>query len=303
MIGLCIDDRPADMIAELGHMDHAVKTAIEVGVEPLIAYQLATINNARHWRRETEIGIVAPGRYADLLLISDLEEVAIEKVIADGRIVAEGGELRCEITVPEAPEELRNTIRLPRPLKPEDFRVEAPPPRDRKRVKALVLRPWFFGDPEELVEELPVDERVVQRDLKRGINKVAIVNRFNGRIGISFWRVGYREGAVAMSILHDSHHISVIGATDEEMALAVNRVAEMGGGIVVVHNGRVEAELPLPIAGLMSDEHPERVIEGLRRVKEAAEALGPSPLLGEDPIDAQSFIFLILPPQKSRPHR
>jgi len=298
MVGLCIDDRPADEIERLGHMDQAVRTAIEAGVEPLTAYQLATLNNARHWRLEGEIGIIAPGRYADLLLISDLKEVTVEGVMVDGVMVAEEGELRCEIAIPQAPQELRRTIRLPRPLTPRDFMVEAPPPRSRSRVKALVLRPWFFGDPEELIEELPVEDGVVQRDLSRGINKAAIVNRFDGGVGVSFWEVGYGEGAVAMSILHDSHHISVIGATDGEMALAVNRVAEMGGGIAVVHGGRVEAELPLPIAGLMSDDHPERVMEGLRRVKEAARALRPSPPLGEDPIDAQSFLFLTCHPRR-----
>jgi adenine deaminase len=299
MVGLCVDDRPADEIESMGHMDHAVRTAIEAGLEPLTAYQLATLNNARHWRMEGEIGLIAPGRMADILLISDLEEVEIERVITDGVVVAERGDLVAEIPIPEPPKYVRRTIRLPRPLTPRDFEVEAPPPRDRRRVKALVLRPWHLGeDLKELVEELPVEGGVVQRDLERGINKVAIVNRFGRGIGVSFWEVGYREGAVAMSVLHDSHHISVIGATDGEMAVAVNRVMEMGGGIVVVRGERAQAELPLPIAGLMSDAHPKKVVEGLRRVREAAEALEPSPQLGEDPIDAQSFLFLTCYPRK-----
>lgn len=299
MVGLCIDDRPADEIEEKGHMDHAVRKAMEAGLDPLIAYQLATINNARHWRMNWEIGLIAPGRRADLLLISELEEVRVERVIANGTVVAERGGLISEISIPKPPEYALRTIRLPRPLTPRDFKVEAPPPPDRERVKALVLRPWHLGeDLAELVEALPVEGGAVQRDLNRGINKVAIVNRFGRGLGVSFWEVGYREGAVAMSILHDSHHISVIGATDGEMALAVNRVVKMGGGIVVVNDCEIQAELSLPIGGLMSDDSPKRVIEGLRRVREAAEALEPSPLLGEDPIDTQSFLFLTCHPRK-----
>ncbi|RLG47177.1 MAG: adenine deaminase, partial [Thermoproteota archaeon] len=145
---------------------------------------------------------------------------------------------------------------------------------------------------------LEVRNGVVQRDLGRGINKVAIVDRFGRSIGISFWKVGYKEGAVAMSILHDSHNISVIGATDEEMALAVNRVFELGGGIVIVKGKKVLAEVSLPIGGLMTDRPPDEVVKDLEFINEKAKMLKPDPSLGPHPIDTQTFMFLTCYPRK-----
>lgn len=295
LVGLCVDDRPAEQIKRLGHLDYELRIAIEEGLDPLTAYQLATINNARHWHMEQDIGMIAPGRYADILFISDLEEVSITRVMANGQVVAEDGMLTCEIQVPPAPDYVRNSIRLPRPLSARDFEVRAPPGRDE--VEAIVLRPWYKSvEVDPIVEKLPVRDGLVQRDLAREINKVAIVNRSGGGVGVSFWKVGYREGAVATSILHDSHNISVIGATDEDMAFAVNRVAALEGGIAVVKDGQVLAEVSLPIGGLMTDSPPDEVIDALERVNEEARGLHPGSLLGDDPVDAQTFIFLTCHP-------
>jgi len=242
------------------------------------------------------LGIIAPGRYADILFISDLEKVEIIRVMANGMIVAERGRLTVEIPLKRPPDYAKKSIRV-RALRPEDFEIRVSP--DRRKVKALVLRPRYFGsDLDELTEELEVINGVVQRDLERGINKAAIVDRFGRGMGISFWRVGYRKGAVAMSILHDSHDISVIGATDEEMAFAVNRVVELGGGIVVVEGRKVLAEISFPIAGLMTDEAPEKVARALREVNEEAKKLEPDPSLGDHPVDAQTFMFLTCYPRK-----
>ena len=297
MVGICVDDRPAELLVKIGHMDHEVREAIRAGLDPLIAYQLATINNAKHWRLDGEVGLIAPGRYADILFISDLEEVKIARVMANGEMVAERGRLIVDIPERPVPDYVKKSLRLPRAVKPEDFEIRVSP--DREFVKAVVLRPRHYeADLDQLTEELEVRGGVVQRDLERGINKVAVVDRFGRSIGVSFWKVGYKEGAVSMSILHDSHDISVIGATDEEMAFAVNRVVELGGGIAVVKGKKVLAEISLPIAGLMTDAAPEEVINSLETLNEKAKMLKPDPSLGNRPIDAQTFLFLTCYPRK-----
>lgn len=296
MVGMCVDDRPAELIRSVGHLDHELRIAIGEGLDPVTGYRLATLNNARHWRLEHDIGVVAPGRYADILLISDLEKVEVDRVFSGGQLVAEGGELAVDIPVPPAPAYVRRSIRLPRPLTAEDFAVKAPV--GGGTVNAAVLRPGYMSDElQPITRELRVEGGLVQRDPSRGVNKVAIVDRGLRSIGVSFWEVGYAEGAVAMSVLHDTHNISVIGATDGDMAYAVNRVAEIEGGIVVVNGGRVLAEVALPIAGIMSDRPVDEVVDALNRVNDEAAGLKPGKLLGDDPVDAQTFIFLTCYPR------
>ena len=291
MVGMCVDDRPAERISQLGHLDYELRICIEEGLDPVTAIQLATLNNARHWRKEHEVGIIAPGRHADILFLTDLDAFKFDRVMADGEIVAEKGKLTVDIPIKPAPAYVLNTIKLRKPLTAKDFEVKTP--ANSLKVKLAVLRPYYFSaDLPPITKELLVEDGLVQRDLANDVNKVAIVRRDGGGMGISFWELGYRHGAVAMSVLHDTHNISVIGATDSDMALAVNRVAEMGGGIVVMRDGVVKADVPLPIAGLMTDRPLTEVITGLNRVNEEAAKLGPGKLLGPNPVDTQTFIFL-----------
>ncbi|MFH1178722.1 MAG: adenine deaminase C-terminal domain-containing protein [Candidatus Bathyarchaeota archaeon] len=289
MVGMCVDDRPAELTRKLGLLDYEMKIAIEEGMDPVTAFQLATLNNARHWHMEHEIGLVAPGRFADMLFVSDLENVKIEKVFTGGKLVAEDGMLTVDIPIPPAPAYVRNSIKLNQ-VTPESFRVKAPEGRDT--VYAAVLPARYYSDKlSPITTPLPVKDGYVQRDLLRDINKVAIVERNGLGMGVSFWKVGYQRGAVASSVLHDSHNISVIGATDADMAYAVNRVAEIEGGIVVVYDGRVMAEVQLPIGGIMSDRPVDEVVQALNHVNEEADKLKPG-ALGAHPVDSQTFIFL-----------
>ena len=291
MVGMCVDDRPAEKISQLGHLDYELRIAIEEGLDPVTAIQLATLNNARHWRKEHEVGIIAPGRHADILFLSDLPTFKVDRVMADGVIVAEKGKLTVDIPIRPAPAYVMNTIKLNQPLAAKDFEVKVS--SDKLKVNAAVLRPYYFSaDLPPITRELKVENGLVQRDLPKDINKVAIVRRDGGGIGISFWELGYQHGAVAMSVLHDTHNISVVGATDFDMAKAVNRVAEMGGGITVIRDGAIKAEVPLPIAGLMTDRPLPEVVADLDRVNEEAAKLSPGKLLGPNPVDTQTFIFL-----------
>jgi adenine deaminase len=291
MIGMCVDDRPAEEISQIGHLDYELRICIEEGLDPISAIQLATLNNARHWRKDHEVGIIAPGRRADILFLTDLERFKIDKVMADGVIVAEKGKLVIDIPMRPAPAYVLNTINLRKTLTAKDFEVKAP--ANRTKVYAAVLHPYYFStDLQPITRELSVEDGFVQRDLSRDINKVAIIRRDGGGIGVSFWELGYQNGAVAMSILHDTHNISVVGATDSDMAKAVNHVAEMGGGIAVVSGGDLKADISLPIAGLMTDRPLPEVVEKLDKINEEAAKLSPGRLLGTNPVDTQSFIFL-----------
>jgi adenine deaminase len=296
-IGLCVDDRRVDTILDLGAIDHEIRVAIEMGVEVTTAYQMATINNAQHWHREDEIGAVVPGRYADILLISDLKKVTIEQVIAAGQSVARAGQLLHGLDAPEPPSGLLQSMHLAHQLRPADFRLSVDEAHGTVRVP--VLQPGYRDqDVTPLLADLRVVDHELQRDLAHEINKVGIIERHRGtgNVSVGFWRLGFRRGAVAMSILHDSHNISVVGASDHEMALAVNRVAALGGGIVVVEEKSVLAEVPLPVGGLMSDQPLAEVAAAVRCVRDAVQTLAPGTLLGDDPLFRLTFIFLTCHP-------
>ncbi|MCW4013199.1 MAG: amidohydrolase family protein [Candidatus Bathyarchaeota archaeon] len=290
MVGICVDDRPAELTRKIGLLDYEMRKVMEAGLDPITTYQLATINNARHWHLEHDIGLVAPGRYADMLFISDLEKIKIDKVFTGGEMVAEKGKLTVDISIPPAPAYVRHSIKIPKPLIAEDFRVKSPYNRDTVNAAVLPAR-YFSDDLAPITTTLPVKDGIVQRDLSRDINKIAIVNRHGKGLGVSFWKVGYQRGAVATSVLHDSHNISVIGANDADMAAAVNRVAEIEGGIVVVDDGKVMAEISLPIGGIMTDRPLDEVVAALDKINMEADKLEPGEL-GDHPVDSQTFIFL-----------
>lgn len=298
-VGLCVDDRTAADLFQRGSMDHEVRQAIKIGVPVLTAYQLGTYNNSRHWGVESEHGILAPGRYADILLISDLEGVRIEKVVAGGRLVVDKGRLLHPFPTPEIPAYARNRVILKRPIRADDFRIPAPP--GRSEVEAYVLKPRYFSrDLGPITKKLRVAHGAVERDLKRGITKFAIIERYGrrGSIGVSFWELGFDQGAIAWTVNHDHHNLAVVGATDEDMAFAANRVAELDGGFVVAANGKVLAELALPIAGLMTHEDPHSVARKIEEMDRVVKQFHPVASLADHPTDQLTFMNLTCDPWK-----
>lgn len=298
-VGLAVDDRTAADLLDRGGMNHEVRRAIELGVPAVTAYQMATINNALHWQVPHLHGVLAPGRYADVLFLSNLEQVTITRVMASGRVVAEHGRLLAPLEAPSVDPSFRNSVKLSRPLRAMDFEVLAP--AGRSEVSAYVLPPRYFArELGPITKTLPVRDGRVQRDLSRGITKFAVIERY-GRgmsIGVSFWELGFRQGAIAWTVNHDHHNLGVLGATDEDMAIAANRCAAIEGGFVLVSNGTVVAELPLPIGGLMSDDDPARVAEGLRTIDRVARDFGPSAPLADHPTDRLTFMNLTCDPWK-----
>lgn len=298
-VGLAVDDRTAADLIDRGSMDHEVRAAIALGVPAITAYQMATINNAAHWQVSHLHGMLAPGRYADVLLVSDLEKVTVDRVIASGRLVAARGRLTGPL--PESPIDpsLRNTVRLSRDLRAADFEVLAPP--NRRDAQAYVLPPRYFSrELGPITKTLPVSGGRVQRDLARGLTKLAVIERYGKgmSIGVSFWELGFDEGAIAWTVNHDHHNLAVFGATDEDMAAAANRCAAIEGGYVIVKDGKVLAELPLTIGGLMSDEDPYAVAEKIRTLDRVAASLHPAPSLAEHPTDRITFMNLTCDPWK-----
>lgn len=298
-VALAVDDRTAADLIDRGGMDYEVRSAIALGVPAITAYQMATINNAAHWQVPHLHGQLAPGRYADVLLVSDLEKVVIDRVFANGRLVAEQGRLTRPLDGGPIDPSLRNTVRLSRALRASDFEILAPP--NRQDVRAYVLPPRYFSrDLGPITKTLPVSGGRVQRDLPRGITKFAIVERYGKgmSIGVSFWELGFDQGAIAWTVNHDHHNLGVLGATDEDMAVAANRCAAIEGGYVIVKDGKIIAELALPIAGLMSDADPTEVADKIRRLDRIAKEFHPAASLAQHPTDQITFMNLTCDPWK-----
>ncbi|MBB3950166.1 adenine deaminase [Aureimonas jatrophae] len=274
-IALCTDDRSASDTMRIGATDHNVRLAIRNGLAPEIAVQLVTINPARHMRLTPWVGAIAPGRYADMVLLSDVESFIIASVWADGREVARDG--RMTVAVPEIawPDWTRRTVRIDREITAADFAIHAEP--GRATMQAALLRPFHWSDA-FITAELPVADGHVQRDAARNITKFAIVDRFSGegRTAKMFWLgTGPRTPgtALACSMGHDKHNIWTVGSCDEAMALAVNTLREMGGGWALVRDGEVLARVRYEVGGLMTARPPEELDREMQALYQAAETI------------------------------
>ncbi len=293
---LCTDDCHAETLVEEGHMDRVVREAIAQGIPPVVAIQMATLNVAEHFRVDREVGLLAPGRYADILLVSDLPNFRVERVMAKGRWVAEQGRLLIDLPVYTYPAWATQSVRLARALTPQDFAL---PSRSNPTVRAHVIGVVENQAPtRHLVMDVPVTNGQVRPSVERDIAKVALVERHRGTGQV---QVGLVHGfgftapcAVASTVAHDSHHLLVVGTDEEQMALAVNKLAEVGGGQVVVKEGEVIGLVELPIAGLMSTERADVVAHKARSVLEGFRACG---CTMENPNMQLSLLALVVIPE------
>ena len=275
-VALCTDDRNPLDIAEEGHLDSSIRRLIAMGRPLHHVYRAASHSAARIFGLRDR-GLLAPGWRADIALLDSLEDCRVSDVIAAGRLV--GPELFAA-RKPVAPVGLQSM--KAKPVSADDFIVA--PRADRNQTPVIGVKPGLiltFRDS----ATLPVSERGTLPDLNADVLKVAVIERHgrNGNIGRGFVRgFGLKRGAIASSVGHDSHNITVIGADDADMAVAVNRLIELGGGFVVAQDGQVTAELALPIAGLMSPKPFEDVTHDLHALRAAAQALDcvlPEPFL------------------------
>jgi adenine deaminase len=277
-MAFCTDDREPEHIADDGHVNSMVRDAVAFGIAAEDALVMASHHPAL-WHGLDHLGAIAPGYQADVLLLPDLERFEPELVLKRGRPVD-------EIERVEVPEWVKQTVRL-RPLAARDFAV----PWDEGAARVIGVVPDQIVTDALVEEPTVVDGRIVA-DRERDLAKIAVVERHlaTGRIGLGLVRgFGLRAGALASTIAHDAHNIVVVGMSDADMHHAVLRLAELGGGIVVVGEGKVLAELPLPVAGLLSDRPLGEVVAATRACVAAARELG-----CEVPSPFQSLAFLAL---------
>jgi len=281
-IAFCTDDREPEHIADDGHVNSMVRDAVAAGIPPEDALTCATANPAL-WHGLTHLGAIAPGYQADLLLLPDLERFVPEVVLKSGRPVA-------EIPRADVPDWVRHTVRIGA-LGPEVFRI----PWRGGKARVIGLVPGQIVT-ESLVAEPPTRAGEALADPTCDLAKIAVIERHlgTGRTGLGFVRgFGLKRGALASTVAHDAHNVVVVGMSDAAMAFAVRRLANIGGGIVVTDGAKVLAELPLPVAGLLSDAPLDEVVARSRAIVAAARELG---CTVEAPFQLLSFLALSVIP-------
>ena len=266
---LCTDDSHSGTLVNDGHMDRVLRHAIAQGLNPITAIQMMTINTAEHFGLSRDLGMIAPGRYADIVLSSDLANFRAELVIAAGEVIAENGKMTIELPAYDYPDHVKHSVHLARPLTAQDFGV--PAPAGKTQVMANVIGVIENQAPtRHLRLSLPVVDGAVPGDLSQDVYKIAVVERHKSTGKV---QVGFVSGlnlnvpcAVASTVAHDSHHMIVIGTDDAHMALAANHLAQVNGGFCVARDGKIQATVELRIAGLMSDERAEVVAAKAQRL-------------------------------------
>ncbi|MEM7377010.1 MAG: adenine deaminase [Pseudomonadota bacterium] len=274
---LCTDDCHSGTLVNDGHMNRVVRHAIAQGLKPITAIQMATLNTAQHFGLERELGSITPGRRADAILTSDLPTLPIEHVIARGDTVAERGGITVTLPTFTYPASARDTVRTGRPVSVSDFDLAAP--AGAETVRARVIGVIENQAPTRALEaDVPVADGVVTADRAQDICHIALVERHRGTGAVQNALVsgfGYdTDCAVASTVAHDCHHMLVVGTNKTDMALAANRLTEVGGGVVVFAGGQQRALVELPIAGLMSDERSDIVADKAQQLVQAMAACG-----------------------------
>lgn len=266
---LATDDTPPDILEFEGHMDALIRRAIELGLDPVEAIQAATIRPASHLRLE-DLGAIAPGRIADIVILEDLEKVKVKMVYTDGRLIVDDGRLIVPIESKSLPNDALNTVKIGK-LTIDDFKIKAPIMDGYAEARILRIKGL---ETEIFVDKLRVEHGVVDPG---GYAYIAVVERHGKRGGLTVGFIdglGLREGAVASTVAHDSHNIVVVGRKLDDIVFAVDKLREIQGGYIAVRNREILAIVRLPIAGLMSDEPLSTVANELRRFREAEYSLG-----------------------------
>ncbi|MCC7117533.1 MAG: adenine deaminase [Anaerolineales bacterium] len=275
---LCTDDSHAGTLTQEGHMDRVLRHAISEGLNPMTALQMMTINTAEHFGLSKEIGMIAPGRWGDILLVEDLMNFKAETVIAKGVALAEKGELQIKLPAVKYPKWATRSVKVKRKLTAEDFALRTRAAHGSELEAHVIGVIENQAPTRHLKMKVIVEEGQVHADLKKDLAKIAIVERHKGTGKVTLGLIsgfGFtRQCAVASTVAHDSHHLLVVGTDDASMALAANELAKCGGGQVVVLNGEVVGLVELPIAGLMSNERAEVVAQKATTVLEGFKMCG-----------------------------
>jgi adenine deaminase len=273
---LCTDDSHCETLVVEGHVNRAVKEAISHGLGPMTAIQMVTINPAEHFGVARDVGMIAPGRYADVLIVDNLSELSVEVVISSGKVIAERGGITIELPPYKYPDWALKSIHLGHPLQMEDFRLTAP--GDGSYTANVIGIIENQAPNRHLKFPVTANRGEILTDMERDIVKVAVVERHKGTGGV---QVGLVNGfgfkvpcAIATTVAHDSHHMIVVGTSEEDMAIAANELSRLGGGQIVIREGKALGQVELPIAGLMSSERAEVVARKAGTILDGFKACG-----------------------------
>ena len=295
---LVTDDILPDNLKRDGHLDNVVRSFIEAGLDPIEALRASTLYPAIHLRLYDR-GLIAPGRLADIILLRSLEGFEVEHVFADGDLVASGGKLVKPIPISSFPEDAKKTVKVGR-LSLEDFKIRAPIERGKIKVRVIELLGAEEAEgAESFSQSILTRFSIEEVEAREGwldlgdLALIAVIERHGKGGGMAKGLLkgsGLREGAAASTVAHDSHNLIVVGKDPKDMLSAANKVIEMQGGVAVARKGEIIASLPLPVAGLMSEEPLEEVAEGFEKVRKAFRSIG----LRDHPYSPPLF-FLALP--------
>jgi len=280
---LATDGASATDLIEKGYMEYVVQKAVDCGFDPIAAIQMATLNVAEHFSLDSLIGGIAPGRYADLVVIPDIQTIEAQVVISNGCVVAKDGSLLAAPRKHQFSRESLHSVHLSGELTPSDFVITAPDGVQQVLVRVMEMITDLVTAETEM--SWPVSDGELKSDVQQDLVKIAAIDRTHnpGKMFVGLIKgMGLRSGAMACSAAWDASDIIVVGADDADMATAVNRIHDLQGGSVVIENGSILAELPLPIFGILSDLPMEEVAQKIETVKKAVTSLGvtfPDPLL------------------------
>lgn len=281
----CTDDRHVEDIVKIGHIDNNVRIAISLGMKPIDAIKIATINTARRYGLK-HLGAIAPGYQADFIIVDNLKKFNVERVFVKGKEIKGKESFK---KGPACPKELKHTVNISK-ITPEQFRL----PIDEEPVHVISIVPRQITTEDILIRFNPTDNFKSYGDFK----KIASIERHKnkGLVGVAITNgYGIQNGAIAISVAHDSHNIIVVGDNDNDMAIAVNEISRLQGGIVVVEKGKVFDSLPLPIMGLISNESLDNVSAKIERLKNKAYEMGVYKDI--DPFVTLSFLSLPVIPK------
>jgi adenine deaminase len=274
-LGLCTDGLGPREFINNGHMDFVVQKAIDLGFDPIQAIQMATINTAQRFGMDYLIGGIGPGKYADIVIIPEMKTIRPEYVISNGQVVAQNGEL---IVLPRKhtyPPSVYDSIHLPRQFETNDFAIPMKDARDK--VKVRVIDQVALLVTKEAFIDIPVSDGELQPDVSQDILKVATIEKTYtpGKTFVGLIRgIGLKKGAIATSTPWDCSNIIVVGCHASDMAQAVNRIRELGGGVAVCAGGKIIAEISYPVGAWISLEPMETMATKLNDIQRAAADLG-----------------------------
>lgn len=275
-ISFCTDDVVASDILSRGHLDNMIRMAVRMGIEPLTAIQMATINGAEALRIGQKVGSISPGLAADILLVKDLEDFRVSAVVAKGRLAARDGKLVQDLSPPARSAAVSNTFKVA-PVSREDLTVRAPGTGDVAKALAIAVTPDQIFVRKQRNVVLPVRDGFVEADRSQDVQYLTVVERY-GRTSnrpVAFASgFGLRSGALATSTAPDDNNIVCVGTNPDDMALAINHIIANNGGQAVADGGKIVSFLPLPIGGIVSDIEPQEMARKEQELDEAARALG-----------------------------